>query len=1852
MKDIEQASPPEALLDPIHLCGETAPGVTCHSCHRSFPTFKELQVHAAMAHRASPSVENQHQEDHKRSLQYNDDSDEDSDLPWNGVVLQHDKIRVVADEAHLNTTNNPTPGIRVSGGIQDVSMDLFELDQSDPLLQEGATDETNTAKVSAGSPARRREESRNENEPIVTNARENGVVSASTIQAKALPASNTANDGQSTHPTAPPGDDTTGFSQWPAAPAASGEQVSEETISYTSDEDNDKKAAVAVRKPVRVLYAPPLPPPDSPAQPQLADNEDGMSMSDDDETESENATSFDTEWDTNYAAVKHYLQNNGPAFIQMYTFYQGRALGPWAEQQRRALHFGDRALCTTDEQRHKIDKLNEIGFAWRKPAGPPKAPQLAETFEDSLLALRRYAEETGSMWVPSKTIFEGHSLGSWISRKKTLLGKAKKDGRITATQREQIDAFNRYGFLWKKVPKLDAPREWWVLKVGEYMIEYGKVYIPENVQYNGFPLGAWAEMQRRLLCFGDKGALLTEKGKEWVDELNRMGFIWQRPVEGSAGPVDDAIEADEQCTATLSGGTTTDHSQHPVNAPDNRANHFAPTVSKEKHSERGAPKSLRTNVDRGNGETVVETTSSAPMNLTGSSALLSSLATQDLSSSDSSVGSDEEVSNGAASGGIIDIQEMRALEQKWLKKSDIEGNIRQAEEKSSFCHLDYLCCQAEDSEFMKAVDEDITAHEAGTESTPRNQDKTRREWPDPIERYDERRQMTVIEYWEPDTSAWELEIRQPINSLAVSQGPSDVVEVVSRSYDFLCFSYGEDLAKRRAFRTEFVWAFNQKHKTQLKYYLARLDEEGTSWRIHVHGDRSCFNTFESFLAEWGSEHNRKFKFEDNQVESADNDDVDERHDDAESALNDDSTKKKTKSSRKKDDYHHFKSKFQGTVSIEFKASVGTHNNTAISAMWKVHKDLFGDSCNAECQCVFRLPELASSVPSVILNKKERGQIRDKYASEKLKRGKFPVEFAGNFATKFLPELQKSYPEETPQEILNRLVKMWKIHRFSFDNGDGRCGNNCRCLQGWEEKFHCGDTEKWQPERKRPRAAEAGSVGPDGLGRIPKKRKKPFNATIGGDVPTPLLPPDKQSRAQKLIDRSVSDKQSLISASGPLANGVRARSSQDAAPASRSGQPTNGRQKKLGRKSTITSPPGLMDGRRANTVAHRAPTTERQSFIALGTQEFTTEYEVLFTTDKPMGCYFMNKILPGSQRTVCVVKSLMPAIPLDPRIQPGTRVTAVICNGRKFEIKGVEQLRQLYEDNKPGEDADKGNTLKLHCSNVDVERMAASLGNGAENGNEDWCANGAWRGQLHPGGWAGGAVERDGRKGRAPRITNNFFASSGHPNDVSISLVNEDWVVIDASKVAQSKLRAGSSGLKMPARGILLKSDKPRVAKGISKGVRLADTRNNQERLFNMNAPTTLFFVKRGSADEDQYARHSTDSPDKSWDIRMEKLRKSVESNEVAALVNLFNDETSNEFDPAMLQDARKYIKGKESVEDTLRHNILKLMIDGRRLGKTAASLDEWNKLEVVVDKIDYIEFGNVFPASTNFSLNLSWEDIEANKADFIGKCEFVYDGNDVVLNHEYGNFKQIDFNEKVTNQRSLKYTLTLNGKPAGTAKIMLNMINLSSFLDNEHQGQAFSVLVEVDPTSSLRSAQIHYRVRRASWFDIAMQRYDVRKNMRDNIRDVVENKLENGVMRKVGGSNLSPDAVRGEGLSMLQMAVMFEAKRAVENLLVLGANPAPGFESLRELNSAMEKMEQNCRQEAEKSLNRERARFKLHGFQEHHRKSRQRLREIQEVLEEAMRRLEADKKPKLPVLQVDWLHSRIPAKHRCGFFDQ
>ena len=121
---------------------------------------------------------------------------------------------------------------------------------------------------------------------------------------------------------------------------------------------------------------------------------------------------------------------------------------------------------------------------------------------------------------------------------------------------------------------------------------------------------------------------------------------------------------------------------------------------------------------------------------------------------------------------------------------------------------------------------------------------------------------------------------------------------------------------------------------------------------------------------------------------------------------------------------------------------------------------------------------------------------------------------------------------------------------------------------------------------------------------------------------------------------------------------------------------------------------------------------------------------------------------------------------------------------------------------------------------------------------------------------------------------------------------------------------------------------------------------------------------------------------------------------------------------------------------------------------------------------------------------------------------------------------------------------------------------------------------------------------------------------------------------------------------MLQMAVMFEAKRAVENLLVLGANPAPGFESLRELNSAMEKMEQNCRQEAEKSLNRERARFKLHGFQEHHRKSRQRLREIQEVLEEAMRRLEADKKPKLPVLQVDWLHSRIPAKHRCGFFDQ
>lgn len=109
--------------------------------------------------------------------------------------------------------------------------------------------------------------------------------------------------------------------------------------------------------------------------------------------------------------------------------------------------------------------------------------------------------------------------------------------------------------------------------------------------------------------------------------------------------------------------------------------------------------------------------------------------------------------------------------------------------------------------------------------------------------------------------------------------------------------------------------------------------------------------------------------------------------------------------------------------------------------------------------------------------------------------------------KFLPKVRSKYPDETPRQTLDRLVKMWELHLKQANFGS-RCEETCMCGAGWKRVFRRGDVFQEAPAKfhKGPRL---GNTAQEISRPVPRKRPR---ADTAEEISAPSIPAPPKKKA--------------------------------------------------------------------------------------------------------------------------------------------------------------------------------------------------------------------------------------------------------------------------------------------------------------------------------------------------------------------------------------------------------------------------------------------------------------------------------------------------------------------------------------------------------------------------------------------------------------------------------------------------------------------------------------------------------------------------------------------------------------------
>ena len=172
--------------------------------------------------------------------------------------------------------------------------------------------------------------------------------------------------------------------------------------------------------------------------------------------------------------------------------------------------------------------------------------------------------------------------------------------------------------------------------------------------------------------------------------------------------------------------------------------------------------------------------------------------------------------------------------------------------------------------------------------------------------------------------------------------------------------------------------------------------------------------------------------------------------------------KKQKVTPNSDYYKKFTEKMKPVMEIEFRS---IHKQSIKGILWAAHKKNFGNECNENCRCASQLEVLTKDVVSDYVSKKSKEEKDFKLDDQAYN----SPGFAKYFCPKFIDFVRSSFPNDSSQQILSKLIDMWQnIHTKTMRFGSS-CSDECPCLDGWTVKFlpHLkGDDQKKGDKKKK------------------------------------------------------------------------------------------------------------------------------------------------------------------------------------------------------------------------------------------------------------------------------------------------------------------------------------------------------------------------------------------------------------------------------------------------------------------------------------------------------------------------------------------------------------------------------------------------------------------------------------------------------------------------------------------------------------------------------------------------------------------------------------------------------------------
>eukprot|EP00977_Amphora_coffeiformis_P004754 scaffold1019_cov172-Amphora_coffeaeformis.AAC.7 len=200
-------------------------------------------------------------------------------------------------------------------------------------------------------------------------------------------------------------------------------------------------------------------------------------------------TPLEDEWEEWFALLKKFKEREGHANVSRNHKENGRCLGIWLNNQRRAKKGQGRKLSKSQECR-----LEELGVSF---------DPYRDQWEKNFAVLVQYKEWNGHCNVPSKS---GGSLGIWLHKQRYL----KRVGKLDLARQHQLEEI---GVVWD--PLQDQWEQMFDLLVW-YKERNGHCNVPSK---SGGSLGIWLRTQRYL-----KRVEKLDLAREY--QLEEIGVVW------------------------------------------------------------------------------------------------------------------------------------------------------------------------------------------------------------------------------------------------------------------------------------------------------------------------------------------------------------------------------------------------------------------------------------------------------------------------------------------------------------------------------------------------------------------------------------------------------------------------------------------------------------------------------------------------------------------------------------------------------------------------------------------------------------------------------------------------------------------------------------------------------------------------------------------------------------------------------------------------------------------------------------------------------------------------------------------------------------------------------------------------------------------------------------------------------------------------------------------------------------------------------------------------------------------------------------------------------------------------------